>query len=185
MDSEAEVNLKSTNALRCLALAKPLHRESPLVVIGRVVRHYRVVGAHHSPSRRARGYHATNARTRRLVHRCGHGAKTQRTVGLVNPVRNGNATLDLYCAARPSFDSDGIAWAQHIDRSAVSSLGSRVLAAIYSSAYAAQDSLETEAEYPWVFSWVWRHDRSRCAGRAPADGTSRSNCRGRDRFRFG
>lgn len=68
----------------------------------------------------------------------------------MNPVLNGNATLDLYCAARPSFDSDGIGWAQHIDRSAVRFLGSRVLAAIYSSAYAAQDSLENEAEYPWL-----------------------------------
>ena len=68
--------------------------------------------------------------------------------GLANPVRNGNATLDIYCAARPNFDSDGIAWAQHIDRSAVRFLGSRVLAEIYSSAYATQDSLGNEAEYP-------------------------------------
>lgn len=68
--------------------------------------------------------------------------------GLVNPVRNGSATLDLYGAISTEYDSNGLAWAERISRSTRCFLGSRVLAEIYSCAYGAENSLENDAEYP-------------------------------------
>jgi hypothetical protein len=68
--------------------------------------------------------------------------------GLVNPVRNGSATLDLYGATSTEYDSNGLVWAERISRSTRCFAGSRVLAEIYSCAYGAENSLENDAEYP-------------------------------------
>jgi hypothetical protein len=68
--------------------------------------------------------------------------------GLVNPVRNGSATLDLYGATSPEYDANGLAWAERVGRSTRCFAGSRVLAEIYSCAYGADNSLENDAEYP-------------------------------------
>jgi hypothetical protein len=68
--------------------------------------------------------------------------------GLVNPVRNGSATLDLYGATSTEYDANGSAWAERISRSTRCFAGSRVLAEIYSCAYGEENSLENDAEYP-------------------------------------
>jgi hypothetical protein len=68
--------------------------------------------------------------------------------GLVNPVHNGSATLDLYGATSTKYDSNGLAWAERRSRSTRCFMGSRVLGEIYSCAYGAESSLENDAEYP-------------------------------------
>jgi hypothetical protein len=68
--------------------------------------------------------------------------------GLVNPVRNGTTTLDLYGATSTEYDSNSLTWAERVNRSRRCFVGSRVLAEIYSCAYGAGDSLENDAEYP-------------------------------------
>jgi hypothetical protein len=69
--------------------------------------------------------------------------------GLVNPIREGKATLDLYGATSAAYDPNGLTWARSINRSTKRFVGSQVLGEIYSTAYATgDDSLENDAEYP-------------------------------------
>ena len=68
--------------------------------------------------------------------------------GLVNPVREGKVTLDLYGATCTEYNPSGLGWARSMNRSTKRFVGSRVMAEIYSSAYGVANPLENDAEYP-------------------------------------
>jgi hypothetical protein len=73
--------------------------------------------------------------------------------GLCNPVVDGEATADLYVVGSSQFDPADIEWAVDADyRPEAGDLGSAALAGVYRIAYASEDGLQNDAEYPLVLA---------------------------------
>ncbi len=74
--------------------------------------------------------------------------------GLSNPVRNGTPTADIYVAASAEYGDGEIEWAVNSTFYANSrEFHSRILGQLYRIAYANQEGLGNDAEYPLVLAY--------------------------------